>query len=75
MASFAMALPILPGQAEGIERMRDEALVGPRRSEYEESRRQMGIKRDSLGATNAYGRDSARVLRSGGSTTSAQANG
>jgi hypothetical protein len=45
MASFAMALPILPGQAEGMERMRDEAL-GPRRSEYEESRRQMGITKE-----------------------------
>lgn len=46
MASFAMALPILPGQAEGIERMRDEAL-GPRRSEYEESRRRMGITKET----------------------------
>lgn len=45
MASFAMALPILPGQAEGIRRMRDEAL-GPRRNEYEESRRQMGVTKE-----------------------------
>ena len=45
MASFAMALPILPGQAEGIKRMREEAL-GPRRSEYEESRRRMGITKE-----------------------------
>lgn len=45
MASFAMALPILPGQAEGIRRMREEAL-GPRRSEYEESRWRMGITKE-----------------------------
>jgi hypothetical protein len=45
MASFVMALPILPGQAEGISLMRDEAL-GPRRSEYEESRRRMGITKE-----------------------------
>jgi hypothetical protein len=45
MASLAMTLPILPGQAEGIRRMRDEAL-GPRRSEYEESRRLMGVTKE-----------------------------
>jgi hypothetical protein len=45
MAAFAMTLPILPGQAEGIRRMRDEAL-GPRRSEYEESRRRMGVTKE-----------------------------
>ena len=45
MASFAMALPILPGQAEGIRRMREEAL-GPRRSEYEESRGRMGVTKE-----------------------------
>jgi hypothetical protein len=45
MASFAMAMPILPGQTEAIRRMRDEVL-GPRRSEYEESRRRMGITKE-----------------------------
>jgi hypothetical protein len=45
MASIAMALPILPGQAEGIRRMREEAL-GPRRSEYEEARRRMGVTKE-----------------------------
>jgi hypothetical protein len=45
MASFAAAMPILPGQTEAIRRMRDEAL-GSRRSEYEESRRRMGITRE-----------------------------
>jgi hypothetical protein len=45
VASFPMAPPILPGQAEGIRRMREEAL-GPRRSEYEESRRRMGITKE-----------------------------
>jgi hypothetical protein len=45
MAAFAMTLPILPSQAEGIRRMRDEAL-GPRRSEYEESRRRMGVTKE-----------------------------
>ncbi len=45
MASFAMALPILPGQAEGIRRMNDEVL-GPRRGEYEESRRRLGITKE-----------------------------
>ena len=45
MASLAMAVPILPGQAEGIRRMRDEAL-GPHRREYEESRRRMGVTKE-----------------------------
>ena len=45
MASFAMALPVLPGQAEAIRRMQDEAL-GPRRREYEESRRRLGITKE-----------------------------
>ena len=45
MASFAAAMPILPGQTEAIQRMRDEAL-GPRRSDYEESRRRLGITRE-----------------------------
>lgn len=45
MASFAMALPVLPGQAEAIRRMQDEAL-GPHRKEYEESRRRLGITKE-----------------------------
>lgn len=36
------AMPLLPGQADTVRRMREEAL-GVRRSEYEESRRRLGI--------------------------------
>jgi hypothetical protein len=36
------AMPLVPGGAETVRRMRREAL-GPRRSEYEESRRRLGI--------------------------------
>lgn len=35
----------MPGQTETIRRVRDEALE-PRRSEYEESRRRMGITKE-----------------------------
>jgi hypothetical protein len=45
MAALAMMLPILPGQAEGIRRRRDEALE-PRRSEYEESRRLIDVTKE-----------------------------
>ena len=45
MASLAAALPILPGQTEVVRRMSEEAL-GPRRSEYEESRRRLGITKE-----------------------------
>lgn len=47
MASFALGLPVLPGQAEAIRRMQDEAL-GPRRTEYEESRRRLGITKEMV---------------------------
>ena len=36
------AMPLLAGQADTVRRMREEAL-GARRSEYEESRRRLGI--------------------------------
>ena len=39
------AMPLVPGQAETVRRMREEAL-GPRRSEYEESRRRLGISEE-----------------------------
>ena len=42
MASFAFALPILPGQ-EGIVRRMGEAVSEDLRAEYEESRRKLGI--------------------------------
>ena len=42
MALIAMAVPILPGKTDQWRRMTDE-LNGPRRHEYEESRRRLGI--------------------------------
>ena len=36
------AMPLVPGQADTVRRMRQEAL-GARRNEYEESRRRLGI--------------------------------
>jgi hypothetical protein len=45
MASFAAAMPILPGQTDLVRRLSDEAL-GPRRSEFEESRKRLGITRE-----------------------------
>lgn len=42
MASYAFALPIVPGQ-EDANRHFAEELMGPRRAEFEASRRRMGI--------------------------------
>ncbi len=42
MASFAFALPILPGQ-EGLVRRMGEAVSEDLREDYEESRRKLGI--------------------------------
>ena len=39
------AMPLVPGGADTVRRMREEAL-GPRRSEYEESRRRLGISEE-----------------------------
>jgi hypothetical protein len=42
MASLAFALPLTPGKTEAWRRWADE-LLGPRRAEYEASRRRFGI--------------------------------
>ncbi len=47
MASFAFALPILPGQEE-IVRSIGEAVSGEMREEYEESRRRLGISEEKV---------------------------
>jgi hypothetical protein len=60
MASFATAMPILPGQTEAIRRIQDEAL-GPRRSEYEESRRRMGITKEMAWVQHTPMGDSAVI--------------
>ena len=39
------AMPLVPGQADTVRRMREEAL-GARRSEYEESRHRLGISEE-----------------------------
>lgn len=46
MATIAFAAPILPGKLEAWRRFNQETL-GSRRSEYEASRRQFGITRES----------------------------
>ena len=43
MAMFAMAFPILPGKTEGWKRFIDE-LNGARKSQFDESRRQLGVR-------------------------------
>jgi len=47
MASFAFALPVLPGQEEIVRRM-GEAVSGELREEYEESRRRLGISEEKV---------------------------
>ncbi len=42
MAMFAMAFPILPGRTEGWKRFADE-LKGARKSQFDESRRRLGV--------------------------------
>ena len=42
MASLASAFPVLPGKWEALRRFTQE-MGGPRRSEYEASRRRLGI--------------------------------
>ncbi len=47
MASFAFALPVLPGQEEIVRRM-GEAVSGEIREEYEESRKRLGISEEKV---------------------------
>ncbi len=42
MGSFASAFPVLPGKEDAL-RQFAQALAGPRRSEYEASRRRFGV--------------------------------
>ncbi len=46
MPAIAFAVPVLPGKVEE-HRQLDEELMGSRREEYEESRRRLGIRRES----------------------------
>ncbi len=43
MSVMAMVVPILPGKAERWQRLIDE-LKGPRRQQYQESRRRLGVR-------------------------------
>lgn len=43
MAMFAMAFPILPGKTEAWKRFTDE-LKGARKSQFDESRRRLGVR-------------------------------
>lgn len=43
MALFAIAFPILPGKTQGWKHFTDE-LKGARRSEFNESRKQLGVR-------------------------------
>ena len=45
MASLASAFPILPGRTEHWKHFSQE-MVGPRRSEYEASRKRLGVTRE-----------------------------
>ena len=45
MASLAMAFPILPGKTEQLKHFIQE-MAGPRRSEYEASRKRVGLTRE-----------------------------
>ena len=49
MASFAFALPVLPGQEEIVRRI-GEAVSEDLREEYEESRRRLGISEEKVWA-------------------------
>lgn len=46
MASLAFAVPILPGKTEDLKRLAEE-IKGPRRSEFEESQRRLGVTREN----------------------------
>ena len=45
MASFILAIPILPGKTEQQWKQFCQEMVGPRRSEYEASNQRLGITR------------------------------
>lgn len=47
MVSIAFAAPILPGKEDACRRLAQE-MAGPRRNEYEASRRRLGLTTDRL---------------------------
>jgi hypothetical protein len=62
MALVAIALPILPGKTEAWEQWAAE-LNGPRRADYEDQRRRLGLKSESAFLQRTPGGDFAILVQ------------